>query len=470
MADESRQDRPLSGEPATAEDDASEERLATSRRRFISVLTLGSAGAAAGMGFALPAAAADAPCLRPASVDEIQGPSRASYRVFSPARIGSMRLNNRFVRSAAHETRARNEFVSDGMVNLHCGFAAGGVGLTLTGYMAVMEYGTLPVRNGAYDDRFLPGLTRLAKAVHEAESGAYIGAQIGHDGTGRPGLSPDGVQWPARIGPSGLDWRGNASGHAMTVGEIERFCADMGRAAHRLQQAGFDCVEIHGAHHYLIHSFLSPQTNRRTDAYGGSVENRVRIVRRVVEEIRHRTGPDFPILIKLNCEEQVAPANADIPETISIETFPELAKAIEAAGVDCIDISGSNLFGQGAPQPFRIKDQSYFAPHALAIEVDIPVILGCGNRHVDYLEHLITTHPDKIQFFCMARPLIREPDLVARWRAGRGSPRALCTDGTTCFPLHECAVLAAYREQFEEPDEARQAALDPAGAQMAMPV
>jgi 2,4-dienoyl-CoA reductase-like NADH-dependent reductase (Old Yellow Enzyme family) len=439
--------------PASQRDDESVDvsGTTTSRRRFLEVLALGSAGATAGLAAPfVTGAAAEAAPLRPGG--EPTARTRANYRLFSEGRIGSMRLKNRFVRSAAHEGRAQNEFVSDEMIRLHEGFARGGVGLALTGYMAVMQYGTAPSRIGAYDDKFIPGLTRLAKAVHDVGPDTRLGAQIGHDGTGRPGLSPDGVQWPNRIGPSGLDWDGNTGAHVMTVAEIERYCADMGRAAYRLQQAGFDCVQIHGAHRYLINTFTSPWTNRRTDEWGGSLENRTRIVRRIVEEMRDRTGPDFPILIKVNCVDTLDGEEHPVEGAIDIRTFPAFAKAIEAAGVDAIDISRWDPMTRLStlPQPYRLRDQSYNWQYAEALDLNIPVILGNGNRHVDMLEHLFVQ--GTADFVSFARPLIREPELVNRWLEGRGGPRSLCTDTSACFPSHNCAVLAAMAEQFTPPE------------------
>jgi 2,4-dienoyl-CoA reductase-like NADH-dependent reductase (Old Yellow Enzyme family) len=238
----------------------------------------------------------------------------------------------------------------------------------------------------------------------------------------------------------------------MTEPEIKRFCEDMGHAARRLKEAGFDAVEIHGAHHYLINTFFSPFTNRRTDRYGGSLRNRVRIVVEMVSRMREHVGRDFPIIIKLNCDD--GPTDNGTPGEIDIHTFPALVREVVRAGVDAIDVSG----GERPGDPLRMeisdpKDQSFYRRYAEAIDVDVPIILGCGNRNAELLEKIINT--GKVDFFCFARPLVRDPDLAKRWLEG-GSAASECINSNLCFrelyvtggPVR-CVVLAEMQKSAE---------------------
>ena len=431
------------------------KRNGASRREFIELLAAGSVGAtAAGFGAGAVVNQAQA---------ETRTADRSRYKIFSPGRIGKLRLKNRIVRSAAFEGGgAPTGEVNEDMVRIHRAYAEGGVGLTITGYMAVMEYGKKGTHVCAYDDRFIPGLKKVADAVHAG--GAKIAAEIGHDGTSVPNrrgetvnqpslISPTGVRWPARIGPSGINWKGEKEGHEMTEAEIKRFCEDMGQAARRLKAAGFDAIEIHGAHHYLINTFLSPFTNRRTDAYGGSLKNRVRIVAESVSQMRQRVGRDFPIIIKLNCDD--GSSDNGTPGETDIHSFPALVREIVRAGVDAIDVSG----GEKPGDPMRVeisdpKDQSFYRRYAEAIDVEVPIILGCGNRNVELLEKIINT--GKVDFFCFARPLVRDPDLAKRWLEGRGAAASECINSNLCFrelyvtggPVR-CVVLAEMQKAAE---------------------
>ena len=407
----------------------------TTRRRFLGLAAAGSVGAGVlSAGFA----------PRAQAVTEASKPEgRAHYKIFSPGRIGTMPLKNRIVRSAAFEGCGDADgFVTDDMIRIHRAYAEGGVGLTLTGYMSIMEYGRKGSHVCASKDKYIPGLAKLARAVHDAAPDCKLGAEIGHDGSASPITTgggptaparltnPSGGQWPNRIGPSGIDWRGESGAHVMTVAEIERFCEDMGNATRRLREAGFDCVEIHGAHHYLINTFLSPFTNRRTDQYGGSLENRVRIVKDMMSEMRRHVGRDFPIIIKLNCDD--GSTDNGTPGEIDINNFPALVKAIAATGVDAIDISGGEKMGD----PMRmnlgeLSSQSFYERYANALDVDVPVILGCGNRNVEKLESIMQN--ERVDFFCIARPLIREPGLAKRWLEGRGGSGVDCINSNLCF-------------------------------------
>lgn len=428
----------------------------TTRREFLELAAAGATGVAAasvGSDYAIANAK-----------------GRAHYKLYSPGRIGSMPLKNRFVRSAVFENGgAPNGEVLDAYVDIHRAYAEGGVCLSITGYIAVMEYGKKGTHVCAYDDKFIPGLARVADVVHSVGNGCKIAAEIGHDGTSASGRadvlerrqSPTGVQWPSRIGPSGINWAGREEGHALSIAEIDRFTTDMGEATRRLKEAGFDGVEIHGAHHYLVNTFLSPFTNQRTDKYGGSLENRVRIVREMVEKMRDHGGDDFPILIMLNCDD--GPQDNGTEGEINIDTFPELVNEIVKTGVDAIDISGSEK--PGDPRRMRISKperQSFYERYADSLNIDVPVILGCGHRNVELLEEIIKK--EKVDFFNFARPLLREPDLPNRWLEGRGRPEADCISVNLCFralnemaePVHCVVLRRKIEKQKAEAQAARQ--------------
>lgn len=392
--------------------------------------------AAGGAAFALSPLAAPPVQARP------RPNGRADFKLFSRGRIGGMTLKNRIVRSAAFENGGDGQgYVADPYIDIHTAYARGGAGLIITGYMAVMEWGQKPRHVAAYHDRFIPGLARVAQAVHAADEDVKLVAEIGHDGT-----SPT---EPGRISPSGLNWEGKAEGHVMSAQEIEQFCVDMAEASRRLKEAGFDGVEIHGAHHYLINTFLSPFTNRRDDEYGGSLQKRVALVRNMVACMREGVGEDFPILIKLNCDD--GPVDDGFPGETDLDSFPHLVAALVATGVDAIDVSGSER--PGDPLRSQIdnpKDQSYYRPYAERLDEPVPVILGCGNRNVELLEYFLQL--GSADFVSFARPLVREPDLPNRWLAGRGTPEADCISCNLCFralysgqPVH-CVQLERQRQ------------------------
>jgi 2,4-dienoyl-CoA reductase-like NADH-dependent reductase (Old Yellow Enzyme family) len=209
-------------------------------------------------------------------------------------------------------------------------------------------------------------------------------------------------------------------------------------AIHGLQQEGFDGVQFHAAHGGLLSRFLSPYTNRRQDQYGGSVQNRVRILREILAGAREKVG-DFPILVKVNATDY-------LDGGIDLNTFPSLAREIERSGVDAIEVSGGmwdclvrskeELGFRPVPSPeshTQIKNpekQSYFLQYAERLDLSIPVILVGGNRDVERLEQII--QDGKVDFVSICRPLICEPDLPNRWLDGHG------TSGTDCISCNSC--------------------------------
>lgn len=387
----------------------SAKRAGTTRRQFLEVAAASAAGAAATLGGAQQAAGAS------------QG--RANHKLYSKGKIGKMQLKNRLVRSASFEGGGAfrqgddKGKATEGYIEVLTRCAEGGIGLFITGYMSVINHEFLPGQLGAFDDRYIPGLTKVAEAVHGVGNDCKLVAEIGHGG----------VMW----GPSGYAWASKREGKSLSIEEVETFCDGMAGATRRLKQAGFDGVEIHGAHHYLINAFLSPWSNRRTDKYGGSLEKRVEIVREMLAKMRDQVGPDYPILIKLNCDD--GPQDDGTEGETKLDTFPALVKAIEKTGVDAIDISGQQF--PGDPMRMHIEkaeDQSYFEPYARALDVDIPIILGCGNRHIDRLEDIVKAD-DKIEFVSFARPLWNDSELPNRWLEGRGEAETECIACNQCF-------------------------------------
>jgi 2,4-dienoyl-CoA reductase-like NADH-dependent reductase (Old Yellow Enzyme family) len=372
----------------------SENAKKTSRREFLELAAAGTAGvtfASLGSrsGFA-------------------QAERRDGYTVFSEGRIAGVRLKNRLVRSATWEAAASKGEVTDTYIGLHKALAEGGVGMIISGFVAPVELEAAPVQVHVYDDRHIPGLRKVADAVHTADSECKLFAQIGHGG--------------GTVGPSDIRWRSKRKRKALSTEEVDEMVASFAQAVRRFKQAGWDGVELHGAHAYLLCSFLSPYTNKRTDKYGGSTENRVRIIRDIVTQARQLVGTDFPIIIKVNSDDGVKGG-------IDAESFPELASEVEKAGVDAIDVSGSNCIQAGIDSP---EKESYFLKAAESIDVNVPVILTGGNRSIGRLENILQ-NSENVDFFGIARPLIREPGLPKRWLEGQGDDVAKCIHCNGCF-------------------------------------
>jgi len=333
---------------------------------------------------------------------------RHHYRAFSEGRIGGLRIKNRLVRSATMINAASDGNPTETYIEKFRDLAAGGVGLIITGHM-------LPVRNDVlnprqihvYDDRHIEGLRRVADAVKGVDSRCKLFAQIGHSGEG---VSPSGIKWP---------WK--REGRALTTQEVEAIVGESADAVGRIKQSGFDGVELHGAHGFLLSAFLSPYTNRRADKYGGSVEGRVRIVRDIVEQARRRVGSAFPILIKVNSDDNVEGGTRP-------EAFPQTAREIERTGVDALHISGNDAAKKDID---TVEEETYFLESARAAKLSIPTIVTGGNRSIDHLEELLQRNG--VDFFGLARPLIREPDLPNRWLEARGDTSAKCISCNGCF-------------------------------------
>ncbi len=214
-------------------------------------------------------------------------------------------------------------------------------------------------------------------------------------------------------------------------------------AAARVWAAGFDGVQLHAGHGWLLSSFLSPYTNRRTDRYGGSVENRVNIVREIVAQTREKVG-NFPIIAKVNCDDFVSGG-------IGRASFPELAREPQAAGMDALEVSGgmwdclarkeSELGFYPMPIPesrTRIEEpgkQSYFLPYVEDLDLNIPVILVGGNHSIERMEEI--AGGGKVQFFALARPLLCQPNLPKLWKEGTAS-------GSACVSCNACLIMAKF--------------------------
>ena len=353
---------------------------------------------------------------------------RGKYKLFSEGKIAKLALPNRLVRSATYEGASGAGSVSDELLRVYEELVAGGVGMIITGLMMVARVDkSVSASRPAYSAHVIEGVEKLADVVHRSDSGCKIVGQIG-----QAGFDAAASAYPT---PFKSEMK-----RAITPEEIRAFVDFCVGSIKRLKKAGFDGVQLHAAHGYFLCSFLSPFMNRRTDEYGGSVHNRSRIIREVVSKARKEVG-DFPILIKVNCSDHVDGG-------ISINSFPEMAKALEEAGVDAIEVSGGTAECLGRAEQelgfkpvfkgaeahigiTNIEKQSYHLQFAEKLELNIPVILVGGNRNVERLEEIIQR--GKVDFVSMARPLICEPDLPLRWLKGHGKSEAACIACNTCY-------------------------------------
>jgi 2,4-dienoyl-CoA reductase-like NADH-dependent reductase (Old Yellow Enzyme family) len=216
----------------------------------------------------------------------------------------------------------------------------------------------------------------------------------------------------------------------MTHHDIEAVIRAFATAASRSQTAGFDAVQIHAAHGYLLSQFLSPYFNKRKDEYGGSIENRARLAVEVVKAVRHAVGPAFPVFIKLNSEDF-------LPGGLVVEEMVQATIMLEENGVDGIEMSGGT-FVSGKNMPSRPVKATHGEPEAYyegaarqyKEKVQVPLMLVGGIRTLETAERLVAE--GLADYISLSRPLIREPGLVNRWKSGDRGP-AGCVSDNGCF-------------------------------------
>lgn len=356
--------------------------------------------------------------------------------LFSTYNLGSLQLPNRFVRSATHDFMAgEGGQITPRQINLYQDLAKGEVGLIITGHAFVNPRGQASPRQiGVWKDELIPGLKKLVDVMHSFSS-TRIFLQLAHAGrqtkekiSGGQPLAPSSVYEPTfRVTPK-----------AMSEEEIQQTINDFIQGARRAREAGFDGIQLHVAHGYLLSSFLSPYTNRRQDKWGGSLENRVRIVQEIVRGIRKLLGREWPIIAKINATDFL-PSGLQLSESISA------VQILEADGVDAFEISGGMAeAGQGSVwKGIRTEEEEgYFVPYAEEIKKNIssPVFGLGGLRTFSRMEELVAT--GKVDLISMSRPFIRDPDLIKKFRMGL-IKKSECISCNQCFNPRgiKCAQL-----------------------------
>ncbi|ABZ74764.1 NADH:flavin oxidoreductase/NADH oxidase [Shewanella halifaxensis HAW-EB4] len=334
--------------------------------------------------------------------------------LFSPARIGKMTLKNRFVRSATWENMATEDgHMTDKLYSVYEELAKGEVGLIVTGYANIVaEEKPNAGMMGMYNDSFIAEYQKLTELVHKYDS--KIVMQLAYGGT----KTTYNVGERVIFAPSAVAERGTQTlGKPMTKTEIDYIASAFALASRRAQESGFDGVEIHAAHTYLINQFLSPYYNQREDEYGGSLENRMRFLLDIYTEIRKRVGESYPILVKLTASEF-------FDGGLTFDETRLICKKLESVGVDAIIISG-NIHGNACTvvgesfDGHAIQQEGYFREYGAVIsqEVNLPIITVGGLADFCAIEEIAAT--TNIQFFALSRPLLAEPQLIKRWSDGR---------------------------------------------------
>jgi 2,4-dienoyl-CoA reductase-like NADH-dependent reductase (Old Yellow Enzyme family) len=345
--------------------------------------------------------------------------------IFESTNIKAMELKNRLMRSATWEGMCDPEGrPTEKLINYYTDLAKGGVGMIITGYTFVSPEGRqMPGKMGLHTDDFIPDMKKMVDAVHAAGSKicvqlVHAGGQTNEKTIGRNPIAPSAIE--------AAQYQG-VTPDAMTVEDIHRVVAAFGLAARRAKEAGFDAVQLHGAHGYMINQFLSPHTNQRTDEYGGSFDNRFKFLDDVYKSVRTAVGKDYPVLIKLTGAD-------NLEGGLTAEEAVDAAKRLSAAGIDAIEVSGGTP-ASGDLGPVRGKinaasDEAYLLELAKGIKaaVSCPVISVGGYRSYEVASAAL----DTVDYISFSRPFIREPNLANRWKSG-DTARATCISCNKCF-------------------------------------
>lgn len=357
--------------------------------------------------------------------------------IFRPGYLGKLQLRNRVIRSAAFEGMAEHNSPSEKLKNYHLAVAKGGVGMTTLAYASVNRSGLSFDTQLWLRDKIIPGLADIAEAVHR--EGAAVSVQIGHCGN----MTHRKTAGQMPVAPvSGFNLYSPTFHRKLTVAELIRYAKDFGNAVRIASEAGFDAVEVHAGHGYLISQFLSPFTNKRKDEFGGSLANRMRFMNMCLSEVKEKADKyRMAVLVKTNMRD-------GFPGGLEVEENLEIARQIESFGVDAVVLSGGfvskapmyvmrgrmpiksmthymhpwwlkwgvSMVGNRMikPEPFR---EAYFLEDALAFrkELKLPLVYVGGLIRKQTIEKVLD---QGFGFVQMARALINMPDFVNRMKNG----------------------------------------------------
>ena len=343
--------------------------------------------------------------------------------LFDQTQLAGMNLKNRFFRSATYDGFADDRgHVTEALSEVYEKLAKGGVGAIITGLTYVSDQEQpLPQQMGIYDDSFIDEYQKFTAMIHQY--GAKVILQLACLGSQ---TSPGGkVMW----GPSAVEDTFYKTGpREMSKEDILFVQTAFADAALRAKKAGFDGVQLHAAHGYLLSKFLTPYYNRRTDEYGGSIDNRARMILETYQAIREKVGQQYPVLIKINCEDF-------LEQGLDFADCEYVCNKLAEQGISAIEMSGgtaSSRPNEGPVRKITEEQEAYFKSYAaqIAQAVNVPVISVGGNRKLAAVNDIINQTP--IEYIALCRPLIREGDLVNRWQAGDVSS-ATCISCNKCF-------------------------------------
>lgn len=354
--------------------------------------------------------------------------------IFQPIRIGSLEVKNRIVMAPVNDSLAAADgAVTDRQVRYYEERAKGGVGMIITGNAYVEEKkGRISAAQfGCYHDKLIPKLNFLADTIHHYNVPVIM--QLVHAGRQ---ADPNIIKgYPVAPSPLPFPDTGVVP-QELSIVEVEDIIDHFGKAAFRAKQAGFDGVEIHAAHGYLLSGFVSPATNKRCDKYGGSLEGRTKIVVEVIDCVRAMTGNDFAVGVRINGSDEVEGG-------ITIETSPDVARIMEASGVDFIHVSaGMGHLPHIVQQSNHLK-QGCLIPYAEAVKrkVRVPVIAVGSLTNPVMAEEVL--REGKADLIAMGRPLIADPELPKKAKAGDLDDIRTCIRCNVCISrLYKSCELA----------------------------
>ena len=370
---------------------------------------------------------------------------------FGPARLGPLLLRNRIIKAATFEGAMPRGAVTDNLIEFHRRVAAGGAAMTTVAYCAISKGGRVHRNTLVMDDAIVDDLRRLTDTVHA--EGALAAAQVGHAGlvanvrsNGQHTLAPS-----TRFSAPAM-----GRVRAASVAQLDEVVDQYANAARVAVAGGFDAIEVHLGHNYLVSSFFSPNLNRRHDEYGGSIENRARLARRVIDAVRGAAPDGVAVTAKFNMADGVK-------HGLWLEESLQFAQLLEADGqLDALELTGGSSLLNGmyffrgdvpmeefiASQPkvvglgMRVLghrifpelpfEEAFFLPFARQFReaLSMPLILLGGINRLDTIEGAMA---EGFEFVAMARALLREPDLVNRMQAD-GSHAGLCVHCNKCLP------------------------------------